>query len=40
MCAFDWDLKEINNLKHTPDKELTASVFWFWVNSLYFPYNA
>lgn len=20
MCAFDWDLKEINNLKHTPGK--------------------
>lgn len=52
MFAFDWDLKDIVNLRHSPrkliiiciilkiDQELTHAVFWFYVNSLYFPFRS
>jgi len=40
LASFDWDLKDIKNLKHSPDKELTQVVYWFWINSQYFPYDA
>ena len=40
MLAFDWDSREILGLKHPPDKEITAVVMWFYINSLYFPYDA
>ena len=40
MLAFDWNLKDINNLKHPPEREITPAVMWFYINLLYFPYNA
>jgi hypothetical protein len=52
MFAFDWTLKDIVNLRHSPcnlgyfsllciiEAELTHSIYWFYINSLYFPYNA
>jgi len=39
LFAFDWDLKDISNLKHAPYNELTHSIFWFYVNAFYFPFN-
>ena len=40
VTAFDWDLKDIKNLKQSPDSLLTPVVFWFWINSQYFPFDA
>jgi hypothetical protein len=40
LTAFDWDQKDIKNLKHSPERELTPLVYWFWINSQFFPYNA
>ena len=57
MFAFDWDLRDINNMRHPPgkfgnfqkihrsfycplDREVTPIVLWFYINILYFPYNA
>lgn len=40
MFAFDWDLREINTMRHPPDREVTPIVLWFYINILYFPYNA
>lgn len=31
--AFDWDMKDIVNLKTTPEQLFTPIVFWFWINS-------
>ena len=33
FAAFDWDLKDVKNLKHSPERELTPLVYWFWINS-------
>jgi len=50
MLAFDWTLKDIQNLRHAPcnlvscssftEQELTSSIFWFYVCTLYFPFDA
>lgn len=57
MFAFDWDIRDINNMRHPPgkssaimnykinftlcaDREVTPIVLWFYINILYFPYNA
>lgn len=33
LAAFDWELKDVKNLKHSPERELTPLVYWFWINS-------
>lgn len=40
VTAFDWDQKDILNLKQTPDSLFTPIVYWFWVNTQYFPFDA
>jgi len=32
-------MKDIINLKSTPEQLFTPIVFWFWVNSQYFHYD-
>ena len=38
--SFDWEMNDIKNLKMPPDQLFTPIVFWFWLNSQYFPYDA
>jgi len=33
MTSFDWDYKDIKNLKQSPESLFTPIVFWFWINS-------
>ena len=40
MTSFDWDQKDIKNLKQSPELLFTPIVFWFWINSQYFPFDA
>lgn len=40
LTSFDWDTKDIKNLKQSPDSQLTPTVFWFWLNAQYFPFDA
>ena len=40
MTSFDWDQKDIKNLKQSPESLFTPIVLWFWINSQYFPFNA
>lgn len=40
MTAFDWEQKDIINLKQTPESLFTPIVYWFWLNTQYFPFDA
>ena len=45
MFEFDWNLRELSHLRHSPDKvskleeEFTAGAFWFYINTTYFSYD-
>ena len=42
MFDFDWDLKELTNMRHNPvkqsrlEEDLTAGAFWLFVNTTFF----